>query len=240
MPVDYVVNLEHFYGPLDLLLYLVEKNEMNIYDIPIAIITDQYMHFVTGSGHMELDQIGEFLMMASYLLSLKARMLLPGKPETTEDEEADPREELVSRLIAYKRYKKAAEWLALRLDENYPRPFFRHGQLDMIEPAKEIVASVQTLLRVYLRLQEDELETAGYCVPQGDINVDAKMEEIMQCLQKVKQTSFHNMFVGYQQRREILAGFLAILELIRLNRIEAVQESRFGDILLRLQESAPC
>ena len=238
--MDYVVNLEHFYGPLDLLLYLVEKNEMNIYDIPIAIITDQYMHFVTGSGHMELDQIGEFLMMASYLLSLKARMLLPGKPETAEDEEADPREELVSRLIAYKRYKKAAEWLALRLDENYPRPFFRQGQLDMIEPTREIVASVRTLLRAYWRLQEDELETAGYCVPQGDINIAAKMEEIMQCLQKVKQTSFHNMFVGYQQRREILAGFLAILELIRLNRIEAVQESRFGDILLRLQESAPC
>jgi segregation and condensation protein A len=81
-----VVNLEQFYGPLDLLLYLVEKNEMNIYDIPITIITDQYMDYITDSSNIDLDQIGDFLMMASYLLSLKARMLLPSNPDEEEEE----------------------------------------------------------------------------------------------------------------------------------------------------------
>lgn len=234
--MDYVVNLEHFYGPLDLLLYLVEKNEMNIYDIPIAIITDQYMDYITGSGNIDLDQIGDFLMMASYLLSLKARMLLPGKPDEEEEEESDLRQDLVSKLIAYKRFKKAAELLALRLNEDYPRPFYRHGQVEMIEPAKEIAASVQSLLRAYLRLLNGDVDLAGYDIPLGDVNVAAKIEEIMQHLQFAGQSSFRDLIAGYKQRREILAGFLAILELIRMSRIEAVQETRFGEILLKVRE----
>ncbi len=234
--MDYVVNLEHFYGPLDLLLYLVEKNEMNIYDIPIAIITDQYMDYITGSGNIDLDQIGDFLMMASYLLSLKARLLLPGKPEEAEEEEVDPREELISKLLAYKRYKKAAGLLALRLNEDYPRPFYRHGQVDLIEPAKEITASVQSLLKAYLHLLDGGVDPAGYDVPRGDVNVAEKMEEIIQHLQCVGKASFGELFAGYKLRREILAGFLAILELIRMSRIEAVQQTRFGEILLKMRE----
>lgn len=234
--MDYVVNLEHFYGPLDLLLYLVEKNEMNIYDIPIAIITDQYMDYITGSGNIDLDQIGDFLMMASYLLSLKARMLLPGKPDEEEEEEADLRQDLVSKLIAYKRFKKAAELLALRLNEDYPRPFFRLGQAEMIQPAKEVTASVQSLLKAYLRLLDGEVDWAGYDIPLGDVNVAAKIEEIMQHLQFAGKSSFQDLIAGYKQRREILAGFLAILELIRMSRIEAVQETRFGEILLKVRE----
>ncbi len=238
--MDYVVNLEQFYGPLDLLLYLVEKNEMNIYDIPITLITDQYMEFITDSNNIHLDQIGDFLMMASYLLSLKARMLLPAKPDEEEQEEPDLREDLVNKLIAYKRYKKAAELLALRLDEDYPRSFFRHGQMEMIEPQKELAVSMQSLFNVYLKLFESDIDIDLYNVPRGDVNVNLKMDEIMQHLRIVGQANFQLLCGACKQRREILASFLAILELIRLNQIEAIQDNRFGEIILKVREIKRC
>lgn len=237
----YVVNLEQFYGPLDLLLYLVEKNEMNIYDISIALITDQYMEFIAGSGFIDLDQIGDFLMMASYLLSLKSRMLLPGATPDEEDAaESDPREDLIHKLIAYKRFKKAAELLAMRLNDDYSRAFFRHGQVDLPGSQMEIAASPQTLFRTYLRLIDNNITIAGYEIPMGDVNVAHKMDEIMQRLQTVKILSFHELCSTVKQRREILANFLAVLELIRLNRVEAVQDRRFGEIKLRVREMRSC
>jgi len=237
----YVVNLEQFYGPLDLLLYLVEKNEMNIYDISIALITDQYMEFIAGSGFIDLDQIGDFLMMASYLLSLKSRMLLPGATPDEEDAaESDPREDLIHKLIAYKRFKKAAELLATRLNDDYSRAFFRHGQVDLPGSQMEIAASTQTLFRTYLRLIDNNITIAGYEIPMGDVNVAHKMDEIMQRLQTVKTVSFHELCSTVKQRREILANFLAVLELIRLNRVEAVQNRRFGEIKLRVREMRSC
>lgn len=233
----YVVNLEQFYGPLDLLLYLVEKNEMNIYDISIALITDQYMEFIAGSGNVELDQIGDFLMMASYLLSLKSRMLLPGEDASEEDAaELDPREELIHKLIAYKRFKKAAELLAIRLNDDYPRAFFRFGQVDLPGSQTEITASPQSLFKAYLRLMDNNITNAGYEIPMGDVNVAHKMDEIMQRLQIVKTLSFQELCSTVRQRREILANFLAILELIRLNLVEAVQDKRFGEIKLKVRE----
>ncbi len=238
--MDYVVNLEQFYGPLDLLLYLVEKNEMNIYDISITIITDQYMDYITDSSNIDLDQIGDFLMMASYLLSLKARMLLPARPDEEEEEEVDPRGDLVTKLIAYKRYKKAAELLALRLDEDYPRSFFRHGQLETIEPHKELAVSLQSLFKAYLKLFESDIDIDRYNIPRGDVNVNLKMDEIMQHLRIVKKVNFQSLCGAYKQKREVLASFLAILELIRLNQIEAIQDNRFGEIILRLRETKQC
>ena len=234
--MDYVVNLEQFYGPLDLLLYLVEKNEMNIYDISITSITDQYVEYIDGSELIDLDQIGDFLMMVSYLLSLKARMLLPGgAPDEEEAAELDPREELIHKLLAYKRFKKVAELLMVRLNDDYPRAFFRHGQTDMLSRL-EIAASPQSLLKAYWRLFDNGLVTDGYEIPTGDVNVAHKMEEIMQRLQLIKESSFQELCGAVKQRREILANFLAVLELIRLNQVEAIQDRRFGEIMLRVRE----
>ena len=117
--MDYVVDLEEFYGPLDLLLYLIEKQEVDIYNIPVAVITDQYINYIDQIGAKDLNQLGDFLIMASYLLSLKARLLLPG-PNSAEEQEkelGDPREELVKKLIDYKKYKTLAALLSARLDE---------------------------------------------------------------------------------------------------------------------------
>lgn len=234
--MDYMVNLEQFYGPLDLLLYLVEKNEMNIYDISISLITDQYLEYITDSKQIDLDQLGDFLVMASYLLNLKSQLLLPGSRESEagEEEETDPRQELVQKLLAYKRYKKAAEWLSLRMTDDYPRIFFRDGQEELSQPDAEITASTKALCSAYVRLLESKLIEARYEIPQGDINVAAKMEEIMQRLQQMGNTSFQELLAGVSQRREILASFLALLELIRLNKVQARQEERFGEIVLHI------
>ncbi len=232
--MDYMVNLEQFYGPLDLLLYLVEKNEMNIYDISIALITDQYMDYIAGSANIDLDQLGDFLVMASYLLNLKSRILLPGSSENEaeDEEELDPRQELIHKLVAYKRYKKAAELLSQRLTDDYPRIFFRCGEVDLPQPEAEIAAHAKTLYTAYLRLIENRLTEAKYQLPQGDVNVAAKMDEILQRLQNGRVLSFHELYTDGMQRREIMASFLALLELIRLNKVEARQEKRFGEIKL--------
>lgn len=234
--MDYMVNLEQFYGPLDLLLYLVEKNEMNIYDISISLITDQYLEYITDTNHIDLDQLGDFLVMASYLLNLKSQLLLPGSRESEEgeEEEVDPRQELIQKLLAYKRYKKAAEWLSTRMTDDYPRIFFRDGQEELPQPDAEITASTKALYSAYIRLLENQLIEAPYEIPQGDVNVTVKMEEIMQRLQQMGNTSFQELLAGVAQRREILASFLALLELIRLNKVQARQEDRFGEIVLHI------
>lgn len=233
--MDYMVNLEQFYGPLDLLLYLIDKNEMNIYDISISLITDQYLDFITGASQIDLDQLGDFLVMASYLLNLKSRILLPEnhEAEASEDEEPDPRQELIHKLLAYKRYKKAAEWLSSRLTDDYPRIFFRYGQQELPLPEGTLTANAKTLYSAYLRLLESKLSEARYEIPQGDVNVAAKMDEILQRLQHGQVISFQELFADLSQRREILASFLALLELIRLNKVTAKQERRFGEIKLR-------
>lgn len=231
--MDYMVNLEQFYGPLDLLLYLIEKNEMNIYDVSIALITDQYMDYIAGTKHIDLDQLGDFLVMASYLLNLKSQILLPASENDEEaEEELDPRQVLINKLLEYKRYKKAAELLSLRLTDEYPRIFFRYGQVDLPDPEVEITAHAKTLYTVYLRLIENKLTEAKFQLPQGDVNVAAKMNEILQRLKNGRVLSFHELYADAMSRREIMASFLALLELIRLNKVEARQEERFGEIKL--------
>lgn len=232
--MEYMVNLEQFYGPLDLLLYLIEKNEMNIYDIPIALITDQYMDYIQEAGNIDLDHLGDFLVMASYLLNLKSQMLLPAPVEETEKEDeeiADPREELINKLLEYKRFKLAAGLLGERLNDDFPQVFFRHGVSDLPEPEGELSASIKSLQKAYLRLVEEQLIQKQYQIPQGDINVGEKMAEIQQMLEIANRPiSFYELYSQASSRREILATFLALLELIRLHKVAAVQEQRFGEI----------
>ncbi len=231
--MDYIVNLEHFYGPLDLLLYLIERNEMNIYDIPIAAIADQYMDYIQASGNIDLDQLGDFLVMAAYLLNLKSQMLLPSPVEENEPEEEnlDPREELVKRLIEYKRFKLAAEMLAARLNDDYPQIFFRDGAVELPTAEETFSASVKSLQNAYLRLMEEQFLPEPYQVPQGDINVSEKMTEIQQLLELAgRPVYFYELYQAAASRREIVASFMALLELIRLNKVVALQDKRFGEI----------
>lgn len=229
--MSYLVNLDAFYGPLDLLLFLVEKNEMNIYDIPIHIITDQYMEYIQSMGQIDLDQAGDFLIMASYLLNLKSKMLLPQDSDRDEEEEIlDPREELVRQLLEYRRYKEAAASLAERMTDTQSRVYMRQAGIVMDSIPAEYSGTVEALVQAFQKLlteEEDEL----FQIPRGDINVSEKMEEIMERLERSGHpVIFQDFFHEVISKREALAMFLALLELIRMKKITAVQREHFAAI----------
>jgi len=232
----YVVDLEAFHGPLDLLLYLIEKDEINIYDIPIARISDQYVSYLQGNGVSDLDNLGDFLLMASYLLNLKSRMLLPrtlAEAANEELEEIDPREELVQRLLDYKRYKEAAVSLGQRQEGELVRIFYRNATDEMLGP-EEIVADMASLLKAYRTLlRELADEESPYEIRLEEISVEDKMEEIMSRLQESSgRMVFQDLFAGIRYRREAYALFLALLELLRLQRLAARQDTVFGNIMI--------
>lgn len=236
--MSYVVDLDAFHGPLDLLLYLIDKNELDIYDIPIADITGQYMDYLQETGDFDLDRLGDFLSMASYLLNLKSKMLLPGTAGEGEDsqEETDPRTELVQKLLEYKRYKKAAEQLASKQAGDTPRVFYRDG-----EEIKEIITGysvdLRSLIQVYKRLERTIPEPEQpMLIPEGDVNVEEKMQDILGILRKNKKgLIFQKLFSDLYRRRERLALFLALLELVRQQEVVAIQEPGMTEINIYLR-----
>jgi len=235
--LEYLVDLEAFHGPLDLLLYLVEKNQVDIYDIPIAVISDQYLEYLQASGGFDLERLGDFLLMASYLLNIKSKLLLPASViEAEGDEELpDPRQELIEKLLAYKQFKEAAGWLQDRQSGNVERIYYREEQADS-GARVELVVDLRSLVKAYKAALQAIIEPIDdYEIPQGDVNVSQKMEEILERLQKLPQgIVFQKLFIGVVSRREALALFLGLLELIRLQRVEAVQRNPFADIKIRL------
>ncbi len=232
--MPYLVDVEAFHGPLDLLLYLIEMNQVDIYDIPVAAITDQYISYLEATSDFDLERLSDFLVMASYLLHLKTRMLLPGRVQAAEMEEAeeiDPREELVQRLLEYRKFKQAAEFLLERDQGQTPRIYYRESP--ELGGREELQADARSLWRAYRTILEDiSLKDSNtFTLPGDDINVAEKMEEIESILSS-HQTGvvFQDLFAGALSRREALALFLALLELIRLQRVKAVQAQGFAQI----------
>lgn len=230
--MDYMVDLDAFYGPMDLLLYLIDKNEIDIYDIPIADITGQYIDHIQYTGDVNLDTIGDFLSMASYLMMLKSKMLLPvNNLEETNEEEGDPREELVQRLLEYRNYKKAAQFLMSRQTGDVERIYYRNNS-ELPDPATEIIAESAALLRAYQRVARNAVEQEVlFHIPEDDVDVEVKMGELTTLLKSSRQgIVFQDLFLGAKTKREIFALFMALLELIRLQQAIAVQENDFSEI----------
>lgn len=235
--MEYLVDLEAFHGPLDLLLYLIEKNQVDIYDIPIAVISEQYLEYLQKYGSYDLDKLADFLLMASFLLNIKSKLLLPSVAVESDEEEetSDPRRELIGKLLAYKRFKEAAGWLETRQSGLAERIYYRSEQAEGVS-GEELVADLKSLVKAYNSVLRDISDTSdNYELPQGDVNVSGKMEEILMRLQSMPQgIVFQELFVGIVSRREALALFLALLELIRLQQVEAVQGNPFGDIEVKM------
>jgi len=237
--MSYVVDLEAFHGPLDLLLFLLEKNEIDIYDIPVAVITEQYLKYLRETKELHLEQLSSFLVMASYLLNLKSKMLLPRREVETEDmaasEENDPRYELVQQLLDYKKYKELAELLASRQDTSLPHIFYRENRLESeIEPQEQVTASISALFKAYQSVIKNKLKEQ-FSVPQSDFSVKDKIEEIIALLRNKRGgLVFQELFARTVNRREALVMFLALLELIRLQQVRAMQENPFLEIKIRL------
>lgn len=238
-PLFYRVKLDIFEGPLDLLLHLVKKNEVDPSAIPIATITDQYMAYLELFQQLDLDIAGEYLVMAATLLHLKSRTLLPGEDTPEEDEGEDPRAELVRQLLEYQRFKEAAELLNRRdlLDRDI---FARDPARDDNEAEQDLVYDVS--LGDLLDALQDVLKRAApevvHEVVLEQISLRDRVCFILDTLREHKEARFTDLFPLGATRLQILTTFLGLLELVRTRMIQVVQEAQFGPITLSLAVSA--
>jgi segregation and condensation protein A len=225
------VKLEKFEGPLDLLLHLIKRDEIDIYDIPIAHITQQFLHYLEIMRLLDLDISGEFLVMAATLMRIKARMLLPVPPPGEEDEEGDPRDELVQRLLEYRQFKEAAG--TLREREEKRRLLFERGMTPEEEDAGplplapvNLFALLDALDRVLARLPErNVLEMSGEAY-----DIEDKMALLVTRARRAGRLSFTLLLEECKSRLEVIVTFLALLELLKMGRLTAEQTGPFGDI----------
>jgi len=241
----YQIRLDNFEGPLDLLLHLIEKNEIDIYDIPIAKITEQYLSFINEAKDLDLDIASEFLVMAATLLSIKARMLLPKPVKVVnegDEEGKDPREELVVRLLEYKKYKEIANLLKSK-EQDMAQVFTR--DLDLMELVKEFGPynpveniSVYDLLKAFQDVWQkvNEMEPV-YEIARENISIKDCMNHILDKLaESPRGLTFSELFSTGASKLRVLVTFLGILELIKLNKISFQQKDTFGKIIIFLRE----
>jgi segregation and condensation protein A len=238
--VDYRVNLDIFAGPLDLLLYLVRKEEVDIYDIPIAKITDQYVRYIEMLKSLDIDLAGDFLVMAATLMHIKSAMLLPkAEPEQMQaDDLADPRAELIRQLLEYKKFKDAANLLsdaAASQRERFTRP---DSVIDSINPDPEPQididsVSVWDLLEAFASLMQATGADRAIRHIKDDTPIDLYQIEILHRLQEEGPKSFDSIFESKPNRTVMIGLFLALLELIREKLVFAKQSAPLSSIYLR-------
>ena len=233
--MTYKLKLEMFEGPLDLLLYLIKKDEVNIYDIPIAQVTEQYMEYIEMMKMLNLDTVGEFLVMAATLIHIKSKMLLPHDPSAVEPQEEDPREELVRRLLEYKKFKEIADDLkgkeSIRQDL-FSRIVDTEKANELKEDAKEVYYDVSlfdlinALTSTLRRLPEE----TPYEIVQEEYTVDQKIHMILHRLMDRERIVLSELLADSKSKMEVIVTFMSVLELIRLKEILVVQQHLFDEI----------
>jgi len=241
---DYRVNLDVYNGPLDLLLYLIRREEVDIYDIPIARVTEQYVGYVQMLHGMDPNLAGEFLVMAATLMEIKTRMLLPTPPPEegeASDLEIDPRAELVRQLLEYKAFKDAAGDLRDAAETQSQR-FPRRPAMPENDPKELDLEDVQIwdLLEAFNGILEAiGADKPTHQVIYDDTPIELHAEDILDRLAREGAMTFRRIFEGRTARNEVLGLFLAVLELVRLKKILARQDSNFGEICIDLNPNAP-
>lgn len=238
------VTLEKFEGPLDLLLHLIEKNKINIYDIPIVEITEQYMDYIRQMQEQDMEVMSEFLVMAATLLNIKSKMLLPQEePEDTE-EPVDPRQELVERLLQYKMYKYASLELSDRqLDAG--RVLFKEANLppeiaDYKEPIDTqallsdlTLQKLHTIFESVMKKQVEKIDPVRSKfgrIEKEEVSMSKKMREIQEYALANKRFSFRALLMEQYDKMDVVVSFLCILELMKIGRMHVVQEEIFDEI----------
>jgi segregation and condensation protein A len=235
MTSGFDIHLQNFEGPLDLLLHLIQKNEMDIYDIPMADITTQYLAILDTMQTLNLDIAGEFLLMAATLVHIKSRMLLPlHEEDEVEEEEADPRAELVRRLLEYQKYKAAAATLDHRdlLDRDVFARKFPAPELAEPEAAELEAISLFDLVEALRDLVQRLPEARAHEVESERLSVADRINAVLSLLARRDSLGFLELFSAGADRHEVVVTFLALLELVRLRTVRLLQNSRFGTIWL--------
>ena len=225
------ITLGDFEGPLDLLLYLIRQEQVNIYDIPIARITDEYLRYLNLMQELDLTVAGDFLVMAAQLIELKSRMLLPRDPQAEEEEILDPRRELVDRLLEHEKFKAAAEMLWSRA--TVERAVFTRAELETDKNNPEVVVGLFDLLRVFQEILARHKEEILMEIEREEVSMAEMIDRLRNMVRSAGEVNLMTFFERAKSRRELVVAFLSVLELVRMSEISLVQSETFGAIMAR-------
>ncbi len=231
---DYVVHLDNFEGPLELLLYLIERQELDITAVSIARVTDQYLEYLAQAEDVSPAKMADFVAMAARLLVIKSRALLPQPPAPEEAEEEDPGDLLARQLREYKRFRDVAQWLRER-ERAHLRSFVRVAPLPKVErPLALGAAAVTDLARAYLEVlaRQNPVPPDTTVVTPYPITIEDKLTELRTLLQQQGRLEFRHILQRSRHRQEIIVSFLAVLEMVRLGEVHVVQEGLFQPIVI--------
>jgi segregation and condensation protein A len=231
---DIRIKLQSFEGPLDLLVHLIKKHEINVYDIPIALVTEQYLEYLGLMRELNLDVASEFLVMAATLIHIKSRTLLPRPDPAQSDEPADdPRDALVRRLLEHQKFKAAAELLHDRetiRSAQFARPDSRVAALAGDDYEPELEVDLFSLLAAFRSVLERARERPPVPLPPEQISIEARIEQMLEQLSETTACGFEDLFDDVASRGDMIVTFLALLEMIRLKLIRVFQSGQGGAI----------
>jgi segregation and condensation protein A len=227
------IKIGEFAGPLDLLLYLIKQEQANIFDIPIARITNEYLRFIRLMKSLDIAVAADFLVMASTLIEIKSKMLLPRDPNAAadDDEIEDPRQELVDRLLEYEKYKSAAEMLYEKT--TLEQAVFARGKIESDESNAEIDASVFDLLTVFQKIVARRVEEIKMEIHREEISLADMIRDLKRRIFESGELSLLTFFEEMHSKRELVTAFIAVLEIVRTETVKLVQKTTFGDVILR-------
>jgi segregation and condensation protein A len=226
--------LGEFNGPLDLLLYLIRQEQVSIYDIPVARITDEYLHYLRLMQGMDITVATDFLVMAATLIEIKSRMLLPHDPTMSEEEQLadDPRRELVERLLEHQKYRAAAQMLWSRA--TIERAVYTRAPIETDKNNPEISAGAFDLLRVFQTILARKQELVLMEIERDEVTMSQMLERLRNMIFSSGELNLREFFERAETRRELVLAFLSVLELVRTTEIKLFQSQTFGDIIARV------
>ncbi len=243
----FTIHLDKFEGPFDLLLFFIERDELDIYDIPIAKVTDDFLKFIHQAESMNIDLASEFIVVAATLMRIKAKMLIPRKPVDEEGNEIDPREELVSRLLEYKRYKSVLEEMRTMEDDRSMREERGNISRELKDIAVKALVDSELedvtlfkLLRVFERLVRNFEEVKNQPVHRiytYSFTIEGQREYLFSKVQKDVKSDFVQIFGGMENRIHAIVTFLALLELLNMQRIQIIQGDGVNNFWLTLPDN---
>ncbi|QQS41005.1 MAG: segregation/condensation protein A [Acidobacteriota bacterium] len=230
------LELGEFAGPLDLLLYLIRREEANIFDIPVARITDKYLEYIRMMERLDIAVAGEFLVMAATLIEIKSRMLLPQEPSAEGEEEAeDPRQELVDRLLEHQKFKLAAE--SLWTKATVEQAVFTRGTIETDDNNPEISATVFDLFEAFQKIMDRHKEQIQMEIHREEMSLAEMIRNLRSKLKIEKKLNLQRLFEQMGSKRELILAFISVLEIVRTESVKLIQTDTFGDITLELAES---
>ncbi len=229
------IQLDVFEGPLDLLLHLIKKDNLDIYEVNISAITTQYLEYLDLMKQLNLDVAGEFLVMASTLMQIKARQLLPSQVPTTEEQGPDPAQELIAKLVEYEKFKQASNFLQNNFDkfkDNFYKktPVFNQEEKVINVQLFDLLAAVK---RAFTRLEERQ---NADLLKIEEFPIDKKIDKVLALVSSRPWVLIDDIFVGETKKRGVITCFMAVLELLKINKIYARQDKQNGEIRIYLNQ----